>query len=116
MTKAEEIKLLDDIIERAPKRSYLRTTLKELRVQFESDIRSDFETMPNLAQMEKERLQIMGEIRARQLTLAGLETKVQNLRAERGRIIGALNGLERQTLEIQNTIRVVRKDWENLSL
>lgn len=116
MRKQQEIELLDTLIQQTPRNSYLRSMLEHLRPQFESDIRSDFETMPNLVEMERERLKVAGEIRSRQLQLSALETKVQCLRAERGRLVGALNSLEHQTLQIENMIRVARKDWENLSL
>jgi len=116
VTKAEEIKLLDDIIERAPKRSYLRTTLRELRVQFQIDIRNDFDTMPNLAQMESERLTVGNEIRARQTQLNAIETKVRCLRAERERMIIALNKIQAEAVTIANRALDTRREWENLSL
>jgi len=113
MTKAEEIKLLDDIIAQAPKRSYLRTTLRELRVQFESDIRSDFETMPNLAELERERAGLQDYIRSQRKQVSEIETKVRCLRAERERMIIEIHS---KAVYIANRALDTRREWENLSL
>ena len=48
MTKQQEIQYLDEVLRQLPGESYLASTLKHIRVQFESDIRSDFETLPDL--------------------------------------------------------------------
>jgi hypothetical protein len=54
MRKADEITLLDTLIQQTPRNSYLRSMLDHLRPQFESDIRSDFSTLPDIALLESE--------------------------------------------------------------
>jgi hypothetical protein len=52
MRKADEITLLDTLIQQTPRNSYLRSMLDHLRPQF--DIRSDFSTLPDIALLESE--------------------------------------------------------------
>lgn len=69
MSKTQEIARLDAILKNLPVESYLYSTLRHIRLQFESDIRSDFETLPD-----------MGEIR---LQIDAARALLENLRAVR---------------------------------
>lgn len=54
MRKQQEIELLDTMIQQTPRNSYLRSMLEHLRPQFQADIRSDFSTLPDIAELERE--------------------------------------------------------------
>lgn len=54
MTKAEEIALLGNMLAQTPADTYLRTMLQHVQVQFANDVRSDFHTLPNLTEIERE--------------------------------------------------------------
>lgn len=90
--------------------------LKEIRIQFESDIRSDFETMPNLVQMETERVALRAAICFKLRQKEEIETKIRCLRAERERMITALNEIQSKAVYIANRALDTRRQWENLSL
>mgnify|MGYP001565600133 CR=1 FL=1 len=51
MTKAEEITQLNGIIKSLPD-SYLRDLLNHLQMQFESDVRADIPTLPDIRKLE----------------------------------------------------------------
>lgn len=54
MTKDQEIAKLDEIISNLPKQTYLASVLKHLRLEIINDIRSDFETLPDLNRIQEE--------------------------------------------------------------
>lgn len=80
MRKADEIALLDKLIQQTPRNSYLRSMLDHCRIQFENDIRSDFSTLPNFAEIERDGL----ALRERNKELHKLNEKVaQEIRDKR---------------------------------
>jgi predicted nuclease with TOPRIM domain len=99
MKKADEIYLLDSLIQQTPKNSYLRTMLDHMRVQFESDIRSDFSTLPDFAEIEREAV----ALRTRQAELVKLnETVAQQIRDMRSRQAMMHNRLRQLSLEAKD--------------
>lgn len=100
MSKNQEIQRLDAILKNLPVDSYLSETLRHIRVQFESDIRSDFPTLPDLRQITNDKLAeqaaldaVRKEIAVAQQKLATLQAKAEQAKNDLVRHANALVNL-----------------------
>jgi predicted nucleic acid-binding Zn-ribbon protein len=115
MKKADEIYLLDSLIQQTPKNSYLRTMLDHMRVQFESDIRSDFSTLPDFRQIEREAVELRKRNDELEKQKADVEREIRAQREQQASMYRRLEALKKEAVEFAaameravNTFHVTR--------
>ena len=98
MRKDLEIELLANITAQTPRNSYLRSLLEHLKPQFERDIRSDFSTLPDLAELEREALALTERNRQLLRIKDDIEKEIRELRMLQSgilnRLVSARNDLD----------------------
>lgn len=103
MTKQNEINKLDEIIATLPD-SYLRDTLRHIRIQFEQDIRSDFPTLPNLNAITSDIIAARQELKNLETLLATKRDNVEMLESRAGIAQRGIDTAKRQLHELAHNI------------
>jgi len=88
------------MLQQLPRESYLASTLRHIRVQFESDIRSDFETLPEFYQIESERLAAMKD---RDVVIK----EIKEHRHELAQLAGRVEILKKTLLDYRDTFSAI---------
>lgn len=110
MRKDLEIELLANITAQTPRNSYLRSLLEHLKPQFERDIRSDFSTLPDLAELEREALALIERNRQLLRIKDDIEKDIRELRTLQSGIINRLVTAKNDLNSIDERIeRIVQK-------
>lgn len=107
MTKDAELKTLDSFIENCPRDSYLGSLLRHLRPQFEADMRSDFETLPDLAALERERIEARQRVKELLAHQEKIRQEILGQRAAQAAIYEYLNEAKSKVFSIAASLETV---------
>jgi hypothetical protein len=111
MRKQQEIELLDTLIQQTPRNSYLRSMLEHLRPQFESDIRSDFSTLPDVAALEREGLALTERNRQLHRLNADVEKQIRDQRQQQGYLYSRIKTLKDEVVQAGTMLETTLKNF-----